>query len=247
MARMPGATWRPIAGNYTPGGQVEVRGVVIHIMAGTLAGTDAWFRNQRAQASSHFGTGKKGALYQWVDTKDRAWAQGAGNRSWISVENEGKGGDELTPEQLDLNAHILAWAHKVHGVPLQVTNDPNGRGLGHHGMGGAAWGNHPACPGPQIVAQKAEIVRRAKLLVTPPSWREKFVEKAPVLRLGAKGSHVKTAHRLLDARGYPVGPGVDDMTFGDPMERRVRQFQAAKGLEADGVIGERTWIALSGF
>ena len=162
--RMPGATWRPIPINHTRNGQQSVRGVVIHIMDGTLAGTDSWFRNKKAQASSHFGTGKKGELYQWVNTKDQAWAQRAGNRHWLSVENEGRGGEVLTAKQIERCAQILAWAHKVYGVPLRVANSPNERGLGHHSMGGSAWG-HPACPGPRIIQQKQRIVDRAKQLV----------------------------------------------------------------------------------
>ncbi|WP_433252832.1 peptidoglycan recognition protein family protein [Streptosporangium sp. CA-135522] len=259
MSRMLSATWKPISGNFTPDGQVEVRGVVLHIMAGTLSGTDSWFRNPRAQASSHFGTGKQGALYQWVDTRDRAWTQGQGNRSWVSIENEGKGGDELTDAQLDRCAQVLAWAHHEHGVPLQVAIDPDGRGLGHHSMGGRAWGGHLQCPGARIIAQKPEIVRRARLLVIgrpqpkpapTKNWTETLLEALPLLRLGCEKDpalrrHIKTAHRLLDARGFPIPAGVDDQTFGAPMRDRVMTLQKAKGLDdVDGIIGPDTWVAL---
>jgi LysM repeat protein len=161
MSRFSGATWRPIPDNYTAGGQDSVHGVVIHIMDGTLAGTDSWFRNKSAQASSHFGTGRDGTLYQWVDTANRAWAQAGGNRTWLSIENEGRGGDALTDAQINRCADVLRWAHEVYGVPLQLTSDPNGRGLGYHAMGGSAWGGHTSCPGSKIVAQLAEIVKRA--------------------------------------------------------------------------------------
>lgn len=179
MARMPGAQWRPIPINYTKGGQTSVRGVVVHIMAGTLAGTDSWFRNSKAKASSHFGTGRSGALYQWVDTADRAWAQADGNTSWLSVENEGEGGDVLTDAQLDRNAEVLAWAHQTKGVPLQVTHSPSGYGLGYHAMGGSAWGGHTSCPGSKIVAQLAEIVARAKKIVGgAPTGADTYTVKA---------------------------------------------------------------------
>ncbi|WP_243088707.1 peptidoglycan recognition family protein [Streptomyces sp. 891-h] len=161
---MPGATWRPIPVNYTNGGQASVRGVVVHIMAGTLSGTDSWFRNPRARASSHFGAGKSGALYQWVDTSDRAWAQASGNSNWLSVENEGKGGDRLTDDQLDANARVLAWAHDRYGVPLKVASSTSDRGLAYHALGGSAWGGHTSCPGSRIVAQLPEIVDRAARL-----------------------------------------------------------------------------------
>jgi hypothetical protein len=164
MARMPGAAFHRVR-NYTADGQQSVRGVVVHIMAGTLEGSQAWFNNATAQASSHFGTGKDGELRQWVDTADRAWAQSAGNRDWLSVENEGVGGDALTDAQITANARVLAWAHKTYDVPLKIATSPSDRGLGHHAMGGAAWGGHTSCPGPRIVAQLPTIVARAKQLV----------------------------------------------------------------------------------
>lgn len=178
MARMPGATFHRVR-NYTANGQQTVRGVVVHIMAGTLEGSQAWFNNATAQASSHFGIGKDGELRQWVDTADRAWAQAAGNRDWISVENEGVGGDTLTAAQITANARVLAWAHHEYGVPLQLAKSPSDRGLGYHAMGGAAWGGHTQCPGPRIVAQLPTIVARAKQLVAN-------TQETPVADLTAK-------------------------------------------------------------
>lgn len=178
MARMPGATFHRVR-NYTADGQQSVRGVVVHIMAGTLEGSQAWFNNATAQASSHFGIGKDGELRQWVDTADRAWAQAAGNRDWLSSENEGVGGDALTEAQIDANAHVLAWAHLKYDVPLKVAKSPSDRGLGYHAMGGAAWGGHTSCPGPRIVAQLPTIVARAKQLVAN-------TQESPVADLTAK-------------------------------------------------------------
>src|SRR5438477_10917757 len=117
------ATWHPVQ-NYTTDGQDRVLGVVIHIMDGTLEGSQSWFDTREAQASSHFGTGRAGALRQWVDTKDRAWAQAAGNHDYLSIENEGRGGDELTAEQIEDCAQVLAWASKNYGFPLQLAHTP---------------------------------------------------------------------------------------------------------------------------
>lgn len=160
MARMPGAQWRPVP-NCTKGGQDAVYGVVLHIMQGTLWGSDAWFRNPAAQASSHFGVGKDGTILQWVDTADRAWAQAGGNRTWISIEHEGKSGECLTAAQIAADGKILAWAHKTHGVKLESTDSVTGRGLGWHGMGGSAWGGHTSCPGTPIKGQRDEILKAA--------------------------------------------------------------------------------------
>ncbi|MGW9170162.1 peptidoglycan-binding protein [Streptomyces decoyicus] len=253
MAKFSGAKWRPILVNFTNGGQDSVRGVVVHIMAGTLAGSDSWFRNPKAQASSHFGTGKKGELYQWVDTADRAWAQANGNRTWISVENEGQGGDVLTDAQLDRNAEVLAWAHRVYGVPLQVTHEVDGRGLGYHGMGGAAWGGHTSCPGSRIVAQLPEIVKRAKAIVgekpkpapSKPTYQPfpgsdwfKRNPNSPIVT--AMGKRLVAEH----CGKYTQGPGprwteVDRKSYA-AWQRKL----GYSGTAADGWPGKASWDKL---
>lgn len=148
--------------NYTAGGQEEVRGLVVHIMAGYLEGSQSWFNNPKSQASSHFGTGKDGQLRQWVDTKNRAWAQGSGNRTYLSIENEGFGGDELTAAQLEQVAQVFAWVCREYKVPCQLAKSVGDKGLAYHALGGAAWGGHTSCPGSKIVAQLPKIVKRAK-------------------------------------------------------------------------------------
>lgn len=182
--KMPGAVWHAVQ-NFTKGGQDDVLGVVVHIMDGTLEGSQSWFNNPVAQASSHFGTGKDGALRQWVDAADRAWAQSAGNRTYLSVENEGRGGDSLTKAQITANAKVLAWAHKEYDVPLKLATRVGDTGLAYHALGGAAWGGHTSCPGSHIVAQLGEIVAEAKLIANPP--KEDDVDAKDVWLYKGKG------------------------------------------------------------
>jgi hypothetical protein len=257
---MSGASWRPIPVNFTAGGQSSVRGVVVHIMAGTLAGTDSWFRNPKAQASSHFGTGKAGALYQWVDTKDRAWAQAGGNRDWLSVENEGQGGDTLTDAQVTRCAEVLAWAHKVHGVPLQLASGTADKGLAYHGMGGAAWGGHTSCPGPKIVAQLPEILRRAKALAgeTPRPPAKPAVDLSNVIAAAkadpkaaqGKGLHeadTKLVESALRAEGLLSATYAKDGAFGTVTVSAYKAWQKRlgyKGGDADGIPGMSSLVAL---
>ncbi|MCX4663361.1 peptidoglycan-binding protein [Streptomyces uncialis] len=253
MAKFTGAEWRPISINHTRGGQISVRGVVIHIMAGTLAGTDSWFRNPKAKASSHFGTGKGGRLYQWVDTADRAWAQGAGNRDWLSIENEGKGGDKLTDTQIDRCAEILAWAHKRYGVPLAVATSPSGRGLGWHGMGGKAWGSHPDCPGTRIIAQLPTIVERARVLVgekpkpKPPASKYAPFPGDAFFRSSPRSPLITAMGRRLVAEGcgrYESGPGPQWTESDRKSYAAWQRKRGFTGSAADGWPGRQTWDAL---
>ena len=65
----------------------------------------------------------------------------------------------------------------------------------------------------------------------------------PVLKKGADGKAVQRLQRALNAAGHAVAVDGD---FGDGTKRAVMAFQAAHGLEADGVVGPATWAALGG-
>ena len=166
MARWDIAEWVGPTDNKTKGGMVETRGLVIHIMQGTYAGSIAWGKNPASSVSFHFATRGDGHLGQLVDTADAAWTQGNGNGHWISVENEGYSGNPLTAGQVEGVAQVYARGVREYGWPMQTTDDPNGRGLGWHGMGGQAWGGHFDCPGEPIKAQRGAILARAQQILT---------------------------------------------------------------------------------
>jgi hypothetical protein len=173
---MPGALWIGPTGNRNPGAESTVYGLVLHIQQGTEAGTEAWQRNTASATpvSSHFLAPKAGGVRQMVDTADKAWCQAAGNAHWISVECEGRAGEQLTPGQVLACAQILAWLHGVYGVPLRTADDPGAAsvaagGLIYHSAGGAAWGNHPDCPGQPIINQRPAIIAQAASITGGPA------------------------------------------------------------------------------
>jgi hypothetical protein len=160
MARCPFAVWRG-SPNFNPVGlTAQPRGVVFHVEAGTEAGTVAVFSRADWQASSHFGVAKDGSIDQFVDTQDRAWAEGSGNTYWWAIEHEGQSGEALTPAQIEADARIIAWLRTIEPFPLQLTDDPNGTGLGWHGMGAQGWGGHTQCPGEPIKANRQDVINR---------------------------------------------------------------------------------------
>jgi N-acetylmuramoyl-L-alanine amidase len=176
--RFAGAAWHGPVPNRYPGGMITPpMGLVLHIMQSlpntgpgevdTIEGCDSWFHNPASGVSAHFGTGTKGELYQWVDTDDAAWAIVLGNDKWISIENAGLTGEVLLPSQLASCAAVFAWLHQTYGVPLESTNFASAPGLGWHGMGGAAWGDHLECPGQPILDQRPEIISAATELLLP--------------------------------------------------------------------------------
>jgi hypothetical protein len=164
--KYPGAQWRPLTVNFNRGGN-KPKLFIVHIMQGSLAGTDSWFHNPAAQVSAHFGVGKDGTIYQWVNTSDTAWHAANANRVSIGCECEGFAGHPLTAAQVNAVSKLYAWAHKAHEIPLWLAKRPEGSGLAWHGLGGASWGGHTGCPGAPVVAQLPDIERNAKVLSVP--------------------------------------------------------------------------------
>jgi hypothetical protein len=76
-------------------------------------------------------------------------------------------------------------------------------------------------------------------IVGPKTWAR--LDPATVMK-GSKGAAVRLLQRLLIDVVY--APGVVDGDFGPKTERAVREFKDDYGLNADGIVGPRTWAAL---
>lgn len=63
----------------------------------------------------------------------------------------------------------------------------------------------------------------------------------PVLKLGATGPDVRTVQTILNSHGAQL---VVDGKMGPLTVLAVQSFQRRAGLDADGVIGPRTWAVL---
>jgi hypothetical protein len=121
-------------------------GLVLHVQEGNGELT-GWFSNPESGASSTYQVMKDGRLFQFVESEYVAWAQGAGNVSYQSVESEGYVGEPLTVAAERALADLYHWGHETFGWPDQLSEEPGQYGFGWHGMGGSAWGGHTGCPG----------------------------------------------------------------------------------------------------
>lgn len=102
----------------------QVRGVVLHVIEGSLSSADSWFSVERSRVSAHFGIGLDGRLHQYVSVHDIAWHAGTVDRpTWkgltpgaggpneytVGIEHEGSGATEWTEEMLSTSALLSAW------------------------------------------------------------------------------------------------------------------------------------------
>jgi hypothetical protein len=224
----------------------EHRGLVLHIAEGFYEGTIAWQQGDNS-VSSHFVVGREhGESAQLVDTDVTAWTQRDGNGEWLSAEFAGftpshplhrkhPGWEKLSEWQLDTAARLLVKAHALYHVPLQIASSAGGRGLGHHSMGGESWG-HRDCPGPAIIGQKGEILRRARALAG-----EAPVRPRPELNRGDKGAAVRELQDRCNKVPSTGNDVAEDGDFGPATDAKVRRVQKHFGLVVDGVAGRKTW------
>lgn len=66
----------------------------------------------------------------------------------------------------------------------------------------------------------------------------------PTLRKGSKGEYVTLLQTKLKNAGYNLGSCGIDGDFGSATLSAVKQFQKEHGLDADGIVGKKTWDAL---
>jgi N-acetylmuramoyl-L-alanine amidase len=226
MARMPDARW---LGEHSPREPITRYDIVcLHTIAGSAPAHAA-----------HFSTHASGRIDQSRDTKFRSAANLNGNHRVIAIENEDRGGPfpdwnlddghavpKFTDAQVEACAMILAWAHKVHDIPLQLcpNSRPGSRGLAYHRQGiegnfdddrrfkhpgivagGEEWSEHfgKVCPGDRRINQRDDILARAKEIVSgdevTPEDIENIANKTWNTPLGDEDDAVPARRRLVMA------------------------------------------------
>jgi hypothetical protein len=73
-------------------------------------------------------------------------------------------------------------------------------------------------------------------------WTQELIMSLPTLRRGAAGASVKRLQGLLHAAGQR--DSAIDGQFGGGTERAVKDFQRAKDIGVDGIVGRQTWTKL---
>jgi len=85
--------------------------------------------------------------------------------------------------------------------------------------------------------------RKRYLSIAKTIWMAPHIETAvhPVLQKGSQGHDVVDLQNELIDAGYKV---LADGDFGENTDEALRDFQSRHGLDADGIVGARTWAML---
>ncbi|MFE9724101.1 peptidoglycan-binding protein [Streptomyces sp. NPDC005794] len=229
----PPALWVAAhSANFATGRTAALDKVVIHVTQGSYAGTISWFQNATSQVSSHYVVrSSDGQITQMVRDADTAYHAKSANASSLGIEHEGfvDNPSWFTDTMYRSSAALTRYLCDRYGIPKDRSHI-----VGHVEVPG----NDHTDPGVhwnwayymQLVGGSAG----GGDVLTFPSYT--------IQKTGSQGPQVTAVQTLLNQQGYDAGTA--DGIFGSLTDSAVRAFQKARGLDADGAVGPKTWTAL---
>lgn len=100
----------------------------------------------------------------------------------------------------------------------------------------------PATKKALIKAYQTELNKNGKKLSIDGIWGSKTESAYSITKNGSKGNLVRIIQSMLNCKGYDT-KGIDG-AFGANTLNAVKNFQSAKKLVTDGIIGKQTYKAL---
>lgn len=140
------AVWRGSPNHYTGRNGYRIDHITLHIMVGTLKGTDTCFQQASYRAASHYGVGGDGTIYQWVDETDGSWADAnmASDCSGVTIEHAGgMAGIPVTDREIEASARLCADIARRYGWTRLHHDGLNGNVYLHREIPGT---DHAGCP-----------------------------------------------------------------------------------------------------
>lgn len=226
-------TWVGSPNHYNGRNGHTISHITLHIMVGTLAGTDSVFQ-RTGYASAHYGIGGNGEIHQYVSESDGSWSDAnyASNNSTVSIEHEGgMAGVPCTRACMDASARLCA----------DIARRQSWDHLWYDGLNGNVWlhreipgTDHAGCP--DLAPNGLDV--------------NYVINKAnEILQEGDTMTTAQIAEALYTAKGND-GRNIFDsviQTRNELKDRATEALYTAKGLDGrnifDSVIQTRYDIA----
>lgn len=233
----------------------KVDTITIHHMAGnlTVETCGAGFADPKRRASSNYGIGTDGRVACYVEEENMAWtsSDSANDNRAITIEVANCSGEpdwKVSDQAMESLIALCVDICRRYGFRLNYTGNTNGNLTMHQ------WFVPTKCPGPYLKSRFAwiaeEVNRRLdtqgkpETPVEPENRKGDYIMDMRILRRDSRGEDVKALQILLKGRGYNCGS--TDGVFGSKTENAVRNYQKAKKLGVDGIVGPATMGSLLG-
>lgn len=176
-----------------------------------------------------------------------------------SRDNDVPNSNHLAGVAIDIRAQVRPWGARVlsksvvdrtYGLLDQFKIRSGECGI----KWGREWGKademHFQVMWPEGDKRWAELLEKLGQSTPPPIIiPEQPIAWAPLLQYGSQGSAVLELQRDMNRsfRGYAAMPLIEDGEFGPATKSAVQEFQrrSPDGLEADGIVGIKTWASLA--
>lgn len=230
----PSARWVPAhSANFVTGRTATVDKVVVHVTQGSYAGSISWFQNPESEVSAHYVIrSSDGEVTQTVRDKDTAWHARSANASSVGIEHEGWVAEPawFTDAMYRSSAALTSHLSAKFGIPKDRAHI-----VGHSEVPG----NDHTDPG---VHWDWNYYMRL-IGGDPGNGSDGITFPAyTTQQYGSSGPQVKAVQMLLNQQKYDAG--AEDGEFGTRTKSAAQAFQRARSLDADGIVGPKTWTAL---
>lgn len=168
--------------------------IVLHIMAGSLTGTDSWFATSESQVSSHYGIGFTGEIHQYVPEEKKAWTQGLKippinkplfklykqgvnpNDYCIGIEHEGEDLSIVKEAEINASVELIKDIAKRWNIPIDRDHI-----IGHYEVDPIRKPNCPATD-KSIIDRIVRMAQEPKVVVAPTLDKEKIKQAISLLQ-----------------------------------------------------------------
>lgn len=247
MAEYPGASWAGVSPNKSVRNN-KVRLFIVHHYASTQspdAARKRFMASNDRSVSPNYQVNADGSVFEIVPPdRYRAWTTGAVDHQAVTCETQNTSGAPhwgISHESMEAIAHLIAWASKRYGFPIQrgrvsgtsTSNTVDVPGVVGHNETPAGRRTSTACPGPSMDIEW--IIARARQIAGSggaPTTTPKPSTPAASGKLIVDGDlGVGTIRALQMALGTPV-----DGKISRPRSTVVKELQ--RRLNA---AGARDW------
>jgi murein L,D-transpeptidase YcbB/YkuD len=195
MAIYPGASFRPLPENETEP-LITPSQVIWHSAVSRQRTLFDFFNRPGVHVESHLYVLDDGTAEQYIDTGRQADANYHANARALSVETMDAGNPDLvpwTPAQVERLVDFGVWAHRTHGIPVQMCQAWDAPGFGFHSQFQQWSPVVKTCPGLARRPQVAILLDRIRAVVAGVA--------EPVTQLATPGTVSTAVHAQMTRPG----------------------------------------------